>query len=351
MRDIWKELVAWDTSEKPFVLARVVETWGSSPRAVGSAMIVDAQMQVAGSVSGGCIEGDVIEEAQQVLASGQPKKLVYGVEDETAWSVGLSCGGEVSVLVERHLPMAEGDTSEAVWRQLCARIDANLPAILMTRLNSGALPPHLLVTPDREVTGSWGEVTEVAVAAGLEAYGRRESGVTEIAGESVFVQVVPRSDQLIVIGAGHISLPLVQYAALVDIETVVIDPREVFATRERFSVAPTQLHAEWPEATLQDFDLNEDSFCVVLTHDPKIDDQALHFFLKSPVAYIGALGGRKSHAKRRARLQEAGFSEQDVNRIKGPVGLDIGAETPAEIALSIIAEVVAVKRARFQQKS
>ena len=346
MREIWKDLVQWDASARPFALARVVETWGSSPRGVGSAMIVDAAMKVAGSVSGGCIEGAVIEEAEQVLATGTPKKLTYGVDDETAWSVGLSCGGEVSVLVERHLPQAGGDGSVEVWRQLREQVEGNRPAVLLTRLGPGEAPPHLLVTPEREVTGSWGAATGTAVAAGLEAYAARESGVVEVAGEAVFAQVFPRRDQLLVIGAGHITLPLVQYAALLDFETVVIDPRQVFAAPERFPVQPTQLLAEWPGDLLDSRDLNEDCYCAVLTHDPKIDDEALHRFLKAPVAYIGALGGRKSHARRRARLQEAGFADGEIDRIKGPVGLDIGAETPAEIALSILAEVVAVKRSR-----
>ena len=350
MRDIWNDLVEWDAGAKQFALARVVETWGSSPRGVGSAMIVDAAMKVAGSVSGGCIEGDVIAEAGEVLATGTPKKLSYGVDDETAWSVGLSCGGEVSVLVERHLPQAGGEGSAAVWKKLRERMEENRPAVLLTRLGPGEAPPHLLVAPEGGVAGSWGEGTEAAVAAGLEAYAGRESGVVEVAGEAVFVQVFPRPDQLLVIGAGHITLPLVQFAALLDFETAVIDPREVFARPERFPVQPSQLLATWPGDLLDGWDLNEDCYCAVLTHDPKIDDEALHRFLEAPVAYIGALGGRKSHARRRARLQEAGFSEAEIDRIKGPVGLDIGAETPAEIALSILAEVVAVKRSRTARR-
>tara|TARA_B100000686_G_scaffold138346_1_gene145780 strand:+ start:557 stop:1609 length:1053 start_codon:yes stop_codon:yes gene_type:complete len=344
MRDIWNELVEWDANQEPFAVARVVETWGSSPRKVGSAMLVDGTMKVAGSVSGGCIEGAVIEEAQQVLVTGNPKKLSYGVDDQTAWSAGLSCGGEVSVLVERHWPLAEGDTSEGVWQKLRKEVGDNRPVILLTRVNPDGAQPHLLVTPDCDVTGLWGELTEKAVAAALDAYEHRASGLVEIEDEAVFVQVFPQCDQLIVIGAGHISLPLVQYASLLDFETVVIDPREVFAKSERFPVNPTRMFAKWPEAILDDWDLNEATYCVVLTHDPKIDDQALHFFLEAPVAYIGALGGRKSHAKRRSRLKESGYSDAVIDRIKGPVGLDIGAETPAEIALSIVAEIVARKR-------
>ena len=206
--------------------------------------------------------------------------------------------------------------------------------------------PHLLVSPDGEVIGDWGPVTGSAKSAAVAAYARRESGVTQLEGEMVFAQVFPRRGQLLIVGAGHISLPLVQYAHLLDLDTVVIDPRKVFAKPERFPVQPTHLHPSWPRAVLSEWDLNEDSYCIVLSHDPKIDDEALHFFLKAPVSYVGALGGRKSHTKRRARLQEAGLSDDAIDRIKGPVGLDIGAETPAEIALSIMAEVIAVMRSR-----
>ena len=345
MRDIWSELIEWNGDGRPFALARVVETWGSSPQAVGSAMIVDDSMRIAGSVSGGCIEGAVIEEALQVLATGIPKKLSYGVDDEAAWSVGLTCGGEVSVFVERHLPQSSGDTSGKVWEALRARVESNRPAILLTRLGAAATP-HLLVSPDGKVIGDWGAATESAKSAAVAAYERRESEVTQLEGEAVFAHVFPRRGQLLIIGAGHIALPLVQYAHLLNLDTVVIDPREVFAKPERFPVQPTQLHPKWPRAVLSEWDLNEDSYCIVLSHDPKIDDEALHFFLKAPVAYIGALGGRKSHTKRRVRLQEAGFSDDVIDRIKGPVGLDIGAETPAEIALSIMAEVIAMRRSR-----
>ena len=344
MRDIWNELTQWSDSGEPFALARVVETWGSSPRGVGSAMIVDKELRVAGSVSGGCIEGAVITEAQQVMETGTPKKLSFGVDDETAWSVGLSCGGEVSVLVERHLPFAGGPEAQAVWQALRERVDENQPAMLLTRL--GHEGSHLLAAPEGVVAGDWGPLTEPALATAQKAYERREGEVADIAGEEVFIQVFPRRDQVIIIGAGHIALPLVQYAQLLDLDTIVIDPREVFATPERFAALPTQLFAQWPEAVLAEWDLNEDSYCVVLTHDPNIDDQALHFFLRAPVAYIGALGGRKSHGKRRARLHEAGFDEAAIARIKGPVGIDIGADTPSEIALSIAAEIVAVKRSR-----
>ena len=165
-------------------------------------------------------------------------------------------------------------------------------------------------------------------------------------GEAVFVQGFPRRDQLLIIGAGHITIPLVQFAAPLSFETAVIDPRRVFSSIERFEVAPHQLFSQWPGEVLSGLDLTDDTYAVLLTHDPKIDDEALHVLLKTPVAYIGALGSRKTHAKRVERLREAGFSTAEIERIKGPAGLDIRAKAPAEIALSIMAEIVAAKRSR-----
>ena len=343
MRDIWKELTDWASTGRPFALARVIETWGSAPREVGSAMIVDKDMQVAGSVSGGCIEGDVIQEAQAVLASGEPRRLSYGVDDETAWSVGLSCGGEVSVLVETHPACAEDAAVRGVWEELRKCIEANEPAVLVTRLHAMG---HLLVRDDGSVSGDWGGRTDSAVAAALAAYEQRTSRLAELAGESVFVQVFPRRDRLLIIGAGHISVALVRYAEVMDLETIVIDPRRVFAAPERFPVQPTRLLAEWPDKVLDGWDLNSDTYTVLLTHDPKIDDPALHRFLRSQVAYIGALGSRRTHATRCERLRREGFSEEQIGRIRSPVGLDIGAETPEEIALSVVAEIVETKRSR-----
>jgi xanthine dehydrogenase accessory factor len=347
MRDVWEQLLQWEAEKREFALARVVETWGSAPRGVGAAMLVDKDLQIAGSVSGGCIEGDVIEEAKAVLETGTPKQLTYGVDDETAFSVGLSCGGEVTVLLERSPCLSPLPATQSVWEAFRARVNDNKPAVLLTRLSASTDGSHpLLVDDEGTVTGEWGALTAAARGAALKAYEARQSAVAELGGERVFIQVFPRRDQLIIIGAGHLSIPLVQFVRQLEIDTVVIDPRRVFATPERFPVQPSQLLARWPEEVLEDWDLNDETYAVVLTHDPKIDDQALHYFLRSPVAYIGALGGRKSHGKRRERLREAGFDDAAINRIKGPVGLDIGAETAAEIALSIAAEVVAVKRSR-----
>lgn len=344
MRDILSDIQSWIAGGERFALARVVKTWGSAPRGVGSAMAVTGDRKVVGSVSGGCIEGEVIEAARRVLESGRPEWLRFGVSDETAWSVGLTCGGKVEVFVELHPAFTSHPNDREIWQRLEQALTTNQPVVWLTRLQPDR-PGHLLIFPDdAEETGDWGRWTSTARELARQAYARRESTITEIEGEPVFIHVFPRKDRLLVIGAAHISIPLVKFARELEFEVVVIDPRGVFATRERFPVPPDQLITQWPDRVLPELGVNEDTYAVLLTHDPKIDDVALHYLLRSEAAYIGALGSRKTHAKRCRRLREAGFSEEEIARIRGPVGIEIGARTPTEIALSIMAEVVAARR-------
>jgi xanthine dehydrogenase accessory factor len=343
MRDIWNELTEWVDNDKAFSIARVIHTWRSAPRASGAGMIVGEGMEIAGSVSGGCIEGAVIEEALEVLKDGKPRKLNYGVEDELALSVGLSCGGEVSVLVEKHWAFSEEEETRKVWMRLQEALQKNEPAVLLSKTSSSPSSP-LLVLPEGDAIGDWGDTNENAKEAALEAYRERENRLMEIGDEETFIQVFPRRDQLLIIGAGHITLPLVQFANALDFQTVVIDPRKVFATQERFVSKPDHLIDRWPQDILEDWPLHEDTYAILLTHDPKIDDPALKILLKHDLPYIGALGSRKTHAKRCARLEEAGISQELIQSIKGPAGLDIGAKTAGEIALSMLSEVIAAKR-------
>ena len=306
-------------------------------------MIVGPNMEVAGSVSGGCIEGAVIEEALDVLKSGTPRKLIYGVEDELALSVGLSCGGEISVFVEKHWAFAEQQETRAVWERLRQALKNNEPAVLLSKLETSGDPP-MLVLPEEATLGNWKHLQDPAWELALEAYRSRENRLAELEGVEIFIQVFPRRDQLLIIGAGHITIPLVQFAKALDFQTVVIDPRKVFAAKERFLYEPDHLIDKWPQDVLEDWPLHEDTYAILLTHDPKIDDPALEILLKHKLPYIGALGSRKTHAKRCARLKEAGIPEERIQFIKGPAGLDIGATTAAEIALSMISEVISAKR-------
>ena len=349
MKDIFESLLPWLEEHRPFALATVTQTWGSAPRAVGSAMAITSDMQVIGSVSGGCIEGEVIEKAVQVLETGLPALLNFGVSDETAWSVGLTCGGKVSVFLEKYIAFSTNPTERQIWKKLKTAISEDKPVILLTRLEAEK-HGHLLVFPDGSQVGNWQDLNQQANSQALLHYEDRTSGQVNIEDEAIFVQIFPQKDCLIIIGAVHIAIPLIDFAKKLDFKVVVIDPRQVFAAVERFSTPPDYLISQWPDEALQDFDLNGDTYVALLTHDPKIDDDALRVLLRSDVSYIGALGSRKTHAKRCKRLSEFGFTHEEISRIHGPAGLDIQAQTPTEIALSIISQIIQIKRGAAQVK-
>lgn len=328
MRDVLPTLNQWAHDKKRFALATVTKTWGSSPRGVGSCMGVNSDGAICGSVSGGCIESAVIEASMEAMADGELRRLHFGhITDEMAWEVGLSCGGEVDVFID-----PAPDTRDAsLWTSLVESIENGKSCVLATRYEPFS---QTLWSP-----GSPG--TEID-----QVYKTRRSQEVEIEGEVWFCNVLQCRDRLIIVGAVHIAQPLVRFANELGFETIVIDPRTAFANDERFENRPDQIVAKWPQEAFKEIAINEDTFAVVLTHDPKIDDAALAILLKSPAAYIGALGSKKTQEKKRSDLKERGFTDRDLDRIHGPVGLNIGAKSPEEIALSIIAEIVQVKRAR-----
>ena len=332
----------WIDQDKAFSIATVIKTWGSSPRPVGSAMLVSKEMEMAGSVSGGCVENAVIKSALPLIERGQGQRLAYGVADEDAWEVGLSCGGKMRVYAERFLAFDKRPAEQAVWQELKQCLENNKGCVLLTRLEDGD-SQHVLVLPDRKAVGQ--QVNTTIIEAGLTAYQERKNQVVEVGDTSYFAQVFPRKSQLLIIGAAHITVDLVQLAKLYDFETIVIDPRGIFTNKTQFTVAPDQLIAQYPSQVLSDFTLDAYTYAVILSHDPKIDDNALHLLLKEKVGYIGALGSKKTHAKRVARLSAAGYSEEAIERIHAPIGTAINAKTPKEIALSIMGEIIRVKNA------
>ena len=340
MRDIEAAVRRWHAAGTRFALARVVATWGSAPRRPGGAMAVTADLQVAGSLSGGCIEAAVIEEAVRLLAGERgPGRLEYGIEDERAWSVGLSCGGRLSVYLT--------EPGRELWEAILDGLERQRPAVLLTRLHDGSASHALVDLDEAQVLASAGDdaygADTVAAACEFAAAGQ-ESALVEVSGVDTFVHVMPRPDELLIVGAGHIAVHLVAFARELGFRTVVVDPRRVFAAGERFAVEPDELLAEWPDRALAGRPVTENTYAVLLTHDPKIDDAALGHLLPSRAAYIGALGSSRTHARRCARLREAGFAEQAIDRIRGPAGLAIGAVSPDEIALAIMAQVIETKR-------
>ncbi|WP_439533953.1 XdhC family protein [Polymorphobacter sp.] len=294
----------WAAAGHKVAIATVESAWGSAPRRPGSHLAIRDDGAFEGSVSGGCVEGDVIVEAQALLASGEGQRVLdYGVADETAWQVGLACGGSIRVRVQR-------------------LADDGYPAALIDTLADAARAGHsetVLTDPD---TGQ-----------------SRAAGPHETPPETLIVRPWSPPRRLAIIGAVHIAQALVPLAQALGIATTIIDPRTLFATESRFAGLP--LDRRWPDEALAEWAPNAASAVVALTHDPKIDDVALAAAVASPAFYVAALGSRKNHGKRRERLAARGIAEADLDRIHGPAGLAIGAEGPAEIALSIAAELTA----------
>lgn len=339
-----KELLAtindWTTRNKPFAIATVIKTWGSSPRPIGSALLVSEEMEMAGSVSGGCVEGAVIKASLPMIKSGTGQPLDFGITDEEAWGVGLSCGGKIQVYTERFMAFDKRPAEQAVWKKLQENLNTNEPCVLMTRLQEGE-SQHVLVMPDRSALGQ--QLPPFLIEEGIRIYKERKNQIIEEEGVKYFAQVFPRKSQLLIIGAAHITVDLVQLGKMYGFETIVIDPRGIFTNKTQFPMAPDEIYEKYPAEVLPDYTLDAYTYAVVLSHDPKIDDNALHLLLKSEVGYIGALGSRKTQAKRVARLEAAGFSAAEIGRIHSPIGVNIKAKTPKEIALSIMGEIILVK--------
>lgn len=319
MREFLAHLDAWDIASRRYALAVVTETGGSSPRPAGSWMAVRDDGLVVGSVSGGCVETAVVEAALRATKTGDAEWLTFDrLDPDDVWTVGLSCGGRIRVLVKPCFKDVE------TWRKLRSLVAADEPHVFLASLDR-----HEVWIPG---------ASEDLMACG--ALRRRETFEND---GVAFVVGVPRP-RLLIVGAVHIAEPLIAYAKELGFHTVLIDPREGLADMSRFPVAPDRVEIAWPDKALAEIPLASDAYAVLLTHDPKIDDAALRVLLRKPVAYIGALGSHTTHAQRRERLMAEGFSAAEVDRIRGPVGLAIGAKSPAEIALSIAAEIVQVRR-------
>ena len=302
MRDIEAAVRRWHAAGTRFALARVVATWGSAPRRPGGAMAVTADLQVAGSLSGGCIEAAVIEEAVRLLAGERgPGRLEYGIEDERAWSVGLSCGGKLSVYL--------AELGQDLWEPILDLLERQRPAVLLTRLRDGRASHALIDLDERRVRacgGAVGGYGRGAVAAACAfADTAQESALIEMDGMDTFVHLLPRPDELLIVGAGHIAVHLVAFARELGFRTVVIDPRRVFAASDRFAVEPDELLAEWPDRVLADRPVTESTYAVLLTHDPKIDDQALRHLLPSR-RRLHRRARQLAHARQTARPPAGG---------------------------------------------
>ena len=323
------EAVKWRGGGRGVALATVVSTWGSSPRPVGSRLAVNDGGHFLGSVSGGCVEGEVLVAAEEAMETGRPILLEFGVSDDKAWSVGLACGGAIKVLVE---PFADA-TFFASIVQGCGQGRSAACVVALDSGHRSLLDSESLRRLDLD------EQTLRALRA-VEAAGRDK--LVETPAGRFFVEFWRPPLRLFIIGAVHIAQALAPIAATAGYDVTVIDPRGAFVTPERF--AGVTIRAQWPEDYFAGNPLDESGALVALTHEPRLDDPALIAALRSPAFYIGALGSRGSAEKRRQRLRGLNIAESALARIHGPIGLPIGAATPAEIAIAIAAEMTAALR-------
>lgn len=341
MRELISDIDRWLKDEQNVAIATVIDTWGSAPRGVGAKMVMTPAGQIAGSVSGGCVEGAVFEAGSETLESGRSQMLSFGVADETAWEVGLACGGQIRVFVE---PLASA--SYDIIREWLYEEDGGVVATVIAGPDE-LLGCKLLWNRDGTAASTLPQALENEVVAAAHQALDNGASTRYTPGDQpeveIFLDVILPAPTLVMVGGVHIAIALTAIAKAVGYRTIVVDPRRAFGSDERFSHADRLIQA-WPDEAFQDIHLNDATAVAMLTHDPKIDDPALKRVLPQPVFYIGALGSSRTHAKRRKRLLEAGVPEAMVNRIHSPIGLDIEARTPEEIAVAVMAEVIAARR-------
>jgi xanthine dehydrogenase accessory factor len=341
MRDIYDALKNWLREDEPLAIATVVTTWGSSPRSVGSKMAVRADGAMLGSVSGGCVESAVAETALQIIQGASPQLLEFGVADDTAWEVGLACGGSIEVFVQALNPEIFSRAGKVI------ESDQSFVIIYCIAGPDEDIGKQALIDADAELlSGDEEIISDIPITQLQAALGRGESHRLKTGHPSereLFFDLISAPARLVLIGGVHISIALAEIAKLMDYKTILIDPRRLFASQERFP-AVDELIRMWPQEAYEQIGLDQDTAVAILTHDPKIDDPAVLGALQHNVSYVGVLGSQKTHAERLKRLRKAGCSDAELAKLHAPIGLDLGAQSPEEIALSIMAEITAARR-------
>lgn len=342
MQAILPELKKWTSEDQIVATATVIKTWGSSPRKVGAKMGVNEKGEMIGSVSGGCVEGAVVQAALETIKSGQPQYLHFGVTDETAWEVGLACGGMIDVFVQLL-------DKELFSAQLQAIEKGEGFATLTQIKGSEKLVGTQALYVEREEV-EWTGSEPISAQTLEQAQTAFKMGTTKVILEETrpkdelayFVDVHLPPPTLIIVGGVHISIALVRLAKTLGYRTIVVDPRRAFGSEARFEEADELIHT-WPDEALDAIGINRSTAIAILTHDPKLDDPGLLVALSSKAFYVGALGSTQTQRKRRKRLLEAGLTETQYGRLYGPIGLNLGARSPEEIALAIMGQIVQVR--------
>jgi len=338
MNDIHETLERWLDGGERVAMATVINVDGSAPRGAGAKMLVSESGKIAGSVSGGCVEGAVAQAAQRVLATGQPVIVRYGINRNMMWDVGLSCGGAIDVFIEI---CSRGNVRGGA--DACAPFGGPHAVCTVVR-GADRIGSKLLVEAGGTLTGTTGDAgldRLIGAAARMEIE-RGQPRTVGLGAHDIFIDVALPQPRLIIVGAVHAAAALCDMASRAGFAVTVIDPRPQLNTEDRFPGA-RRLIVAWPDEALPGLKLDENSYVAVLTHDEKFDDPTIEHALQTRAKYIGAIGSRKTQALRRERLLAAGFAESDVARLRAPIGLDIGAESPEEIAIAILAEMIATK--------
>ncbi len=345
MREVIPHIARWRSRGDAVATATIVGIGGSSPRELGALLAVNEHGEFAGSLSGGCVDGAVVDEAMGVIASGAAKLLRYTANDGDPFSVGLTCGGELEVYIER---------VDGFFDDVARALENETPLAVAIRLDPAGIGNRLIIDAGarRGTLGSPG--LDYAVAAELDA--RTESGNVERRhygdrGEplgteaAIFVRTFGPRARMVLAGAVDFARPLARLGTMLGYRVTVVDARPAFATRERFPDAD-EIIVQWPDSYLEANPLGSDSICVVLTHEEKFDIPLLVNALRSPAIYVGAMGSRSTQAKRVAQLRAAGLTQTELARLASPVGLDLGGRTPEETAISIAAEIIALRHDR-----
>jgi len=347
MKELLDTLDVWRAEGVPFGRAVVVRTFGSAPRPEGAVLLGAADGRLAGSVSGGCVEGAAFERIEEARRTERSLVIRYGISDEEAWDVGLACGGTIDVLVEPFVRDLAVDAARRQGMAVVTPLPADSPPATFGahEPGSGAPPAEpIVVATDGSLSGSAGapEVDATIAAAAIDALNRGTSRTIEVGERSFFVEAFPARPRLVVVGAVEVARALVRIARELGYETIVVDGRASFATEARFPDVD-RLIVGWPDEVADEIGLGPADAVAVLTHDVKFDEPAIVEALRRGCRYVGAVGSRKTQGDRRARLLDAGVTPEELARLRGPIGLDLGGRSPAETALAIMSEVVAAR--------
>lgn len=337
-------ILKWQSEGKRTALATVVRKQGSALRTVGAKMAISSAMEMAGSISGGCVEGAVVQEALKVMESGRPVVLKYGIADETAWSVGLACGGTIQALVQKVGEASSRCLAPSLIQAMMDKLEKRQMFSLLIEMGEADLGRTWILDENGEVFA--GEKSAVVHPALIEQVRRLEATETSqmitLDGKEIFVDVFAPNPRLILIGAVHIAQALAQMARITGFYTVMIDPRKAFNTAERFPDVDQRV-LKWPDEALLEFGLGQQDYLLLLSHDDKLDLPALKIGLDRQVKYIGMLASRLARDKRFEIMQADGYSPDLLAAIHSPVGLNIGARSQEEIALSILSQITAFR--------